>query len=175
MSKSLILFSGGVESTALLSISKPNDILITVDNVYQNYTSAYNRDSIDAIAQEYNKKINYCTVELPIAVTFHVHQMWYLMAVAGLWAVADPDIAEVWCGRNSAEPGAELKPFIDEMMSKWAVMYPKVEFRHPLDHLTKKEQWDIIPVTVQKHVHSCVHQTDCGLCPKCVEYAEMLK
>lgn len=175
MGKRLILFSGGVESTAMLTQAKHEDILVTVSKTYRNYALGYNQTSIEYIASYYNKKIQYTEINIPVDTNSFVHQMWYLQAVATLWVVKDQDITEVWCGRHSTDlEKPELRSFIDKMMSIWDYTHPNVPFNHPLDHLTKLEQWNLIPNEIKQYVSSCSTGLRCGNCYKCKEFLELV-
>jgi hypothetical protein len=98
--------------------------------------------------------------------------MRYFVFVSSLWVSRDSSIQEVWCGRNSAEPSQNIKPFIDSMMDLWNIMHPNVLFKHPLDHLSKKEQWDLIPLEIKSYISSCCTANNCGKCFKCRELVE---
>jgi len=167
----LILFSGGVESTALLTLAKSDDILLTIEPTFPNDLPSYSAPKIDAIAEYYGLKIRYCKVEIPIEPKpfRFVHQMRIFVSLANLWVAKDWAITEVWCGRNVKEPNDNLRPLIDQMMNAWNVLQPRVPFQHPLDHLSKRQQWDMIPADVKPLVSSCMYHQMCGTCRKCME------
>lgn len=167
----LILFSGGVESTALLSQARPGDVLLTILPTYPNDWATFRKNSAEAIAKHHGLEIRYARIEMPLEpmpYTF-VHQMRSFISVANLWVAKDKLITEVWCGRNSKEPGESLAPFIEQMMAAWAVLHPAVSFLHPLDHLSKRQQWELIPATIRSLVSTCMFHRMCGTCKKCLE------
>ena len=168
----LILFSGGVESTALLTRSSLRDVLVTILPTYPNDIATFRKDSAEAIAKHYGLKMNYVCIEMPVEPTPYnfVHQMRSFISVTNLWVAKDLSITEVWCGRNVKEPGPALTPFIEKMMAAWAVLHPTVPFLHPMDHMTKRQQWEAIPKEVRSLVSSCVHHRMCGVCKKCMEW-----
>lgn len=168
----LILFSGGVESTALLTRSSLSDVLVTILPTYPNDIATFRKDSAEAIAKHYGLRMNYVRIEMPVEpIPYNfVHQMRSFISVANLWVAKDLSITEVWCGRNVKEPGPALAPFIEKMMAAWAVLHPTVPFLHPMDHMTKRQQWDAIPKEVRPLVSSCVHHRMCGVCKKCMEW-----
>lgn len=175
MSKRLILFSGGVESTAMLTKANCDDILVTVLEVYGRPVTGLHLSNIEHIAKYYNKQIHYVKANIPINPPMFVHQMWYLHALTTLWVVKDPDISEVWCGRHSTDlQDPNLRSFIDRMMGIWNLTHPNVPFNHPLDHLTKLEQWELIPDKVKLFVSSCSINSQCGICSKCKEFSELI-
>lgn len=167
----LILFSGGVESTALLTQSRPDDVLLTIEPAYPHDVATFRRASAEKIAARYGLKMNFAGVTVPLEPQPYrfVHQMRVFVSVANLWVAKDSSITEVWCGRNAKEPGASLAPFINQMMDAWDVLHPRVPFLHPLDHLGKREQWELIPQDVRPLVSTCVFHRMCGTCKKCLE------
>lgn len=167
----LILFSGGVESTALLGQSRLDDVLLTIQPTYPNDLATFRKNSAEALAKHYGLKMQYARIELPIEPQPYnfVHQMRVFVSIANLWVAKDVNITEVWCGRNSKEPKLLLAPFINQMMAAWDVLHPKVPFLHPLDHLSKREQWELIPGNIKPLVSSCIHHRICGRCYKCME------
>jgi 7-cyano-7-deazaguanine synthase in queuosine biosynthesis len=166
------LFTGGVESTALLTKASIGDTLLSIDPAFPNDRVTYKKSTSEKIAKYFGHKVQYAQMVIPtepLPYTF-VHQMRVFVSVANLWVAKTPQITEVWCGRNSAEPGVLLKPFIEQMMAAWAVLHPNVQFLHPLDHLSKRQQWELIPPDVKPFLSSCVYHTLCGRCHKCMEW-----
>lgn len=167
----LILFSGGVESTALLSRSLPGDVPLTILPTYPNDLATFRKKSAEEIAKHHGLEVRYARIEMPLEPLPYnfVHQMRSFVSVANLWVAKDRSITEVWCGRNAKEPGPTLAPFIEQMMSAWALLHPTVPFLHPLDHMGKRSQWELIPETIRPLVSSCVLHRMCGMCDKCLE------
>ena len=175
MSKTLILFSGGVESTALLTTAGPDDILVTIKPVFRDYLPSFNTNNIETIAKFYNKNVNYSSVIIPSTGDKFVHQIWYFVAVAGLWVAKDPSITRVVSGRHAKEPTPENKPAFDILLSAWDIMHPTVPFLFPNGHLTKLEQWNMIPDNIKPLVSSCLFTPACGVCHKCEESKNLIK
>lgn len=167
----LILFSGGVESTALITQSLPGDVILTIKPTYPNDLASYRQETAERIAAMYGHEVHYAGATIPLEPLPYrfVHQMRVFVSVANLWVAKDASITEVWCGRNAKEPGPALAPFIDQMMAAWSVLHPGVPFLHPLDHLSKREQWDLIPLEVRPLVSTCMFHRMCGTCKKCLE------
>lgn len=169
----LILFSGGVESTALLTMSKPDDVVLTIDPVFPTDLKTYDKARAEKIAACFGHRVHYAGASVPNSALRFVHQMRAFVSICNLWVAKDQRITEVWCGRNSAEPSSELRPFIEQMMFAWSVLHPLVAFLHPLDHLTKRQQYDLIPQEVRPWVSSCIHHRFCGTCHKCLEWLQL--
>lgn len=171
----LILFSGGVESTALMTLSKPNDIVFVIrpaDARDKQTALTYKQSSINAICEFYNVVIHYGEFLLPQipTKTSHIHQMKLFIGMAHLMVCRYPEITEVWCGRNCDEPSPAIASMIDQHMEAWSVLNPQVPFLHPLDHLSKVEQMAMIPKEIRRYVSSCITHNNCGHCYKCKEY-----
>lgn len=168
----LILFSGGVESTALLTLASPEDVLLTIDPAYPHDLKSYRKDTAQQIARYFGLRMQYARATIPIEPSPQrfVHQMRTFISLCNLWVAKDESVIAVWCGRNSAEPGPRLKPFIDQMMAAWDKLHPDVPFLHPLTHLSKREQWNLIPPKVRPLVSSCINHRMCGTCHKCLEW-----
>jgi 7-cyano-7-deazaguanine synthase in queuosine biosynthesis len=177
----LILFSGGVESTALLTIASPGDFLLTIDVEIGSYFSSVNPKNAHLIADRFGLELRTMKLSLPKArdkIDF-VHQLEIFVGVANVVARAHSEISAVWCGKNSAEPSGATMPTFIRTMKAWDVVSPDVPFLHPLDSMTKRQQWDLIPEDVQPLVVSCVYHQTYKMpidptCAKCKEVQEML-
>ena len=174
MGRTLILFSGGVESTALLATAGSNDILVTIKPVFTDHLPTFNVSNVEAIARIYNKTVNYSSITIPVTNRTFVHQIWYFVAVAGLWVARDTSITRVVSGRHAEEPTLANKPTFDVLLSAWNVMHPTVPFEFPNGHLTKLEQWNMIPDNVKPLVSSCLTTPACGYCHKCKEVKRLI-
>lgn len=168
--KNLILFSGGVESTALLKYSNPEDVLLTIDIEIPGITKSFDKDKIENIAQFYNKKIEYSVVSIPCVSNIPVHQLYTFILVAGFWVARSNDIKEVWYGLNNTDLDDGKKFFYQKFLDCWNILHPSVSFKFPLENLTKKEQWEMIPDEVKPFIATCSLRTNCGKCPKCKEF-----
>ena len=171
----LILFSGGVESTALMTMSTPNDIAFVIRPMDMKEVSTaltYKQSSIDAISKFFNMPVHYGEYMLPRiqTKTSHIHQMKMFIGMAHLMVNRYPDITEVWCGRNCDEPSPAIASMIEQHMAAWPILNPTIPFLHPLDHLSKVEQMALIPKEIRHHISSCVTHNNCGRCYKCKEY-----
>ena len=167
----LILLSGGVESTALLTQSTPEDIAMVVEPTFINDLSTYRRSSVELMAKRFGVKLVSAKADVPdLGSRKFVHQMTTFISLASLVVARNPQITEVWCGRNKAEPAENIKEYIEQCMQAWAILHPLVPFKHPLDHLSKAEQWALIPKEIKPLVSSCIHHRFCGVCYKCREW-----
>ena len=167
----LILFSGGVESTALLTQASKEDIALVINPVYATDMVTYRKHTMEQIAKAYGLSIVYVNFQLPeFKNSAFVHQMSTFVSVCNLMVQKNPQITEVWCGRNILEPHKDIQDYIEKNMLAWSILNPNIPFKHPLDHLSKKQQWDLISQNIQPLVSSCIHHTFCGRCYKCKEW-----
>ena len=166
----LIFFSGGVESTAMLSIADPQDQLVTV--VWKNgwYAPSVDMQKSKKIAQEYGFEPMIVSIEFskPERAEF-VHQMDSFVTLGNMLVKAY-GFTEVWSGLHSAEPNPKSKPYHERTLRAWDVLCPEARFVRPLIHLSKKHQWDLIPEHIKPLVVTCaVHDVFHSGCGKCEE------
>lgn len=167
----LILFSGGVESTALLDNATKEDIILCISSIFPKSLTTYNKDNVEKICNHYGLTPTYATINInyvPSIFTF-THQMTEFITICNLMCHKNTDITEIWCGRNSSEPNNNIKDYINKQMILWNMLQENVEFKHPLDYLSKQEQYELIPKEIRKYVSSCIHHSNCGQCNKCKE------
>jgi hypothetical protein len=174
----LIFFSGGVESTPLLLQAQPNDVLVTVGPTFNNVLPSFHYNNCIKIADYFGLDVNFVQIALPVKHTNakFVHQFSTFIAIAHLWCLRDPDITQVWLGRNCTEVPLTRNPTdprTKELVC-WNMMHPDIPAVHPLEHLTKQQHWEIIPDTIKPFVVSCDFQTNCGQCNKCKEFQDSI-
>ena len=171
----LILFSGGVESTALLSLATPNDILVTIrDESPNGIPLTYEPEAVRTISEHYGFKVNYCSVKLPYdeGKPKFVYQLWLFHSIVSLWLAKDNSVKEVWYGLNKEEYSKVYKDF-QNIKDSWPILHPSVELKHPLVHLSKEEQWNLIPGDVKPMVRNCLFNFNCRQCKKCLELKKL--
>ena len=172
----LILFSGGVESTAMLTRATKNDIVMTIRDTSPRAYITFHQNRVEEIAKLMHVKIHYTDIKIPIErEKDFVYQLWTFVPIAILWASRIPRITEVWYGLNNQEPSDMARKDFEKCVQVFKVAYPNVALKFPLRHLTKKQQWDIIPSNVQPLITSCLFNKFCGTCHKCLELKELRK
>lgn len=172
----LILFSGGVESTALLTKASPEDIALVIEPTFTTELPTYRRGVVETLAKRFGVKLAYARAQIPdLGGSDFVHQMTTFISIASIAVTRNSKISEVWCGRNSLEPAEGIRDYIQRNMRAWQLLHPQVPFLHSLDHLTKQEQWNLIPEDVKPLVSSCIHHNFCGSCYKCKEWTWILE
>ena len=163
----LILFSGGVESTAMLGLAQPGDRLLSVAPVYE-------RD-IQLVARKALKIANYYGMAIERASLLMKRppmQMWELSSIASAFVAGDSSITAVWWGMNKDDVNALQQDSYDRVTAAWPLAHPTVPLTAPLRHLSKLEQWNMIPDEIKPHVHTCILHYVCGECRKCQERIE---
>jgi hypothetical protein len=166
----LILFSGGVESTAMLSRSAPDDIALSI------YDRGEPDPTFDVVATigiakalERRQVFAHLDVGVMRARDAFVYQTFALTAAASLWVSKDPSITAVWYGLKKGDPTPNVADQYWLCMEGWAAMHPNVLFTAPFLELDEREQWELIPAAVRPLVRNCLTVKDCGTCRKCLK------
>ena len=197
MAKVLVAFSGGVESTAVLHhmvqthgasnvralyVCKREDEnnIVGIDKLYR-AEKLYTK----LIAQHYG--VTLTTVERDFvdgtsSIPRYSPHLWSQEALA--LCLIDRDFTELASGLHAGEQPAGHALLIQDYFLK--VMEHEglnVQRTRPLSHLTKKQQWDMLPEQVKTMVWYCVNYqsrqvingqttsfTRCGTCAKCQEF-----
>lgn len=195
----LILFSGGVESTALLTRANRFDhILTVVDESSEEMMTTFRKDSVEAILKHFNLRGHYMTIssskkfEPKNNSPYEYHQIKIIIPVASMWVTkhnkqwetekqSEPEITEVWYGLNREDKDTlvkkKTKQFYDQYIKSWEILHPNVKFLIPFQNMSKAQQWEMIPFAIRHLVHSCRRVKPgiryCGECFKCLERKNM--
>lgn len=172
MAKSIVLLSSGCESTALLCwhVKQQNDVI-----------AVHYENSLHACAETSRCKeiCRYLKVPLdiiPVALDLQVGAV----VDSGVWApysaiyAAHYRIEKVHYGLHKTCPNLDRVENIHktfDMVSN-LTLNKNVELSAPLVHLTKKEQYEIIPEDLKSNVVYCWRNRGkpCGYCGKCKEW-----
>jgi len=167
----LILFSGGVESTAMLTKANRDDIIMTIRDTSPDDHYTYHPNRIEEIARAMNVKIQYTDLKIPTMKEQFVYQLWTFVPVCMMWTSRFPSIKEVWYGLNNKEPSSipVVQDSFDRCIKMWKVAFPEIPLKFPLRHLSKEQQWKMIPKHVQPILTNCLYNNFCGTCRKCLE------
>lgn len=160
----LVLFSGGVESTCLLRLVSSSDIIISINSPYKQINT-YTKNS-EHILDYYKLKREYVDVTVPCVNGF-VHQLDYFIPIAIL-IHHTIKFKEIWIGRCVEDMTPEILQKVDNLQ-KGLSHFCDVKINHPLDYLTKQQQYDLIPNKIKPYVMSCIYENNCGRCHKCEE------
>lgn len=162
----LIAFSGGVESVALLTLSKPGDKLLVIDS-WRSGQIPYIPENLEKIARHYNLDVE--KMSLTSGSKVQCIQMMILFAFGTLRAQSDSGITEYWLGMHNQDLSWQKVEEFKRTQEAWAILHPEIKLHAPLRHETKLQQWNRIPDEIKPFVHSCVEKTPCGVCGKCAE------
>jgi len=166
----LILFSGGVESAALLTRASKDDIVMTIRDTSPNDHYTYHPNRIEEIARAFKVKIQYTDLKIPIQKEKNfVYQLWTFIPVAIIWTSRFPQIKEVWYGLNNTEPSESAKNDFERCIKIWSFAFPEVSLKFPLRNLSKEQQWKMIPKNIRPMITTCLYNNFCGTCRKCIE------
>lgn len=169
--KRLVLFSGGVESTALLTLAIPgHDVVLFVHAPDEAPTALCNDAERVAKSMGFELSVGFLGTGTTGNFLNPAYQLYWLLAVASVRVKQVPQITEVWYGLHTGEPHAERvqEDFI-RLKKAWEILHPGVLLRWPLYSKTKEEQWELIPAATKKLVRNCDFVRNCGQCPKCKE------
>lgn len=170
----LILFSGGVESTAMLTLANEKDIVTTIRDTSKDIYRTYNEKSVEEITKKLEITLHYTDLALPLKHRKYFHyQLLTFIHVAGLWVSRFPEIKEVWYGLSSVGPAEVAKKDFDYCVDFWKRSHPNIELVFPLQHMGKKDIWKLIPKDVQKLVINCNQKIQCNRCHKCSELRQL--
>jgi 7-cyano-7-deazaguanine synthase in queuosine biosynthesis len=168
----LILFSGGVESTALLTIANSNDILLICDIPRKDFGGGLDWEKCRRIARHFGNE----TVEFKFPTKIEgkqwMHQINWFIFASHMIAESRGDISEVWWGIRY-DDGINLperKPIFEKCMTAWKILQPTIDFISPLEASSKTDQWKIIPNEIKRYVNWCNTNNNCGVCRKCLEF-----
>jgi len=165
MERRLIFFSGGLDSTALLSLSEPDDIIVCVidtpGNKIGNSFGDVDIEKVKKIAKYYNRFVYFTPVHIPVVEIeegMGVHQTNVFFSIANIWArLKGKTLKEVWWGVYNSEynNNVVVKQLRDDWFKAWSVLHPNIKFHNPLGHLTKRDCWKMIPEEIQPLVTCC--------------------
>ena len=170
----LILFSGGVESTALLTKASKDDIVMTIRDTSPNHYYTYHPSRIEEVAKAMKVQIQYTDIKIPIEKSKgFVYQLWTFIPITIMWASRFPEINEIWYGLNNTEPSALAKDDFEKCVKIWKIAFPQINLRFPLRRFSKEQQWSMIPKHIRPLITTCLNNNFCGTCRKCIELKKL--
>jgi 7-cyano-7-deazaguanine synthase in queuosine biosynthesis len=95
-------------------------------------------------------------------------QRWYISFFLGMLTVYNPQIKNLYYGLNDQDTTAVNPQMRNTLETFIKIMTGDDRFQTPLSHLTKAQQWEIIPDDVKPLVLTCFSGV-CGTCFKCNE------
>lgn len=170
----LILFSGGVESTAMLTLRNPQDIITTVRDTSKSIYRNYNEKAVEEIAKHLGVKIHYTDIAIPIEhKKNNLYQLLTFVHIAGLWVTRFPSIKEVWYGLKKGEPIESMRKEFDWCVDMWGHAYPNTKLSFPFKDMEKGQIWKLIPDDLKPLVINCNEVNPCHTCSKCTELQKL--
>ncbi len=182
----VIAFSGGVESTAVMAWAKARGEKVAAFNFALSLPEppygpierwlATQRINARQIAE----KLGVPLMEIDLTMTNlgtlrpekpeykYSFQRWYISFFLGLLTVYNPQIKNLYYGLNDQDTTAVNPQMRGTMESFIGIMTGDNRLQTPLAHLTKAEQWELIPDDVKPLVLTCFNKV-CGHCFKCRE------
>lgn len=176
MNNSVLFFSGGVESTAILEAYKNTNIRLLY--VYSPWYKHFKECALK-IANFYKKELEFFEMHSSVTGGNHLQQLnWYLM-VAYLYSLKWPEINTFYYGLHKRDTSLVSKSGLTNLKNVQAhfkTLMPNASLVFPFDALSKKQQYDMIPEEVKGMLHTCNRTNNfCGKCSKCVEFLHLVK
>lgn len=193
---SILAWSGGVESTAVLidclekgmnplcfqltingnwkgqidAVNKMTNILGIDDVVFIEHNNIQTISNLDLTKSHYKNAGGFVPLFIHWSTAAHILQMYNPHIKRILYGFNKGLISEDdGMGDNYTDSVSRHFSHIEKSCSDFGI---ETKMYSPLGHLTKLEQWKIIPKELRPHVHVCMRQTPnpCGNCIKCQEY-----
>jgi 7-cyano-7-deazaguanine synthase in queuosine biosynthesis len=182
----VLAFSGGVESTALmahlkgtgekfvafnfaLSLPEPPYGPIEVWLATQRINARLIAEKMDVPMMEIDLQMtNLGTIRNEAPEYKYSFQRWYISFFLGMLTVYNPQVKNLYYGLNNEDTTAVNPQMRGQMETFMGVMTGDNRLQTPLSHLTKAQQWEIIPDDVKPLVLTCFGGV-CGTCFKCKE------
>ena len=135
----------------------------------------YHPNRIEEVARAMGVQIQYTDLKIPIHKKQFVYQLWTFIPVSIMWVSRFPEITEVWYGLNNTEPSNSpiVQDSFDKCVKAWKTACPTIALKFPLRHLSKEQQWRMIPKHVRPLISTCLNNNFCGSCRKCVELKKL--
>ena len=175
--KVLIMYSGGVESTALIQHATKWGHNIDLLHV------THNRSSTNEMASA--KLMGNRLFELQLIkpeIDKHLtdkHKDVVMWMSGAMMVAAKGDYQEVWHGKHSMDPGL---PSIPLMTTSWNAMMKILELKTkllaPLHEYSKRAQYDMLTSYQKSCIVSCRggnYDAPCNKCVKCQEFKQLVE
>lgn len=166
----LILFSGGVESTALLANAREGDFALTVFDDTPGGDKTARLTWCEEIAETLGVRLETASVSISRRRDYpregYIHQLWWLFSAVNLWIAHDRSVKTVLYGLENT-PLNEMSADALSRVRRALRLLHGVDIEAPLRYLSKAQQWDMIPAEVRPLVRNCYWRSDCGRCAKC--------
>lgn len=182
----VLAFSGGVESTALMAwLKDKGEKIVAVNFAISSPEPPYGpieewlakqRINAQKIAEKFAVPLmeidlqmtNFGTLRNEKPEYKYSFQRWYISFFLGLLTVYNPKIESLYYGLNNEDTTAINSQMRGIMEDFIGIMTGDNRLKTPLMHMTKAQQWEIIPEDVKPLVITCYNRV-CGLCFKCTE------
>lgn len=196
----IIPWSGGVESTALVSDCVKRGMRPFCFHVTMNGNWVKQVEAVKKMSKILNVRVDF--VEWNHSDKFlnvnktkeHYNKLWkggcppmffVWTNIAHLIQINNPHIDRIYYGYNGGiidrndGMGDKHTDWVDKhfrhIEDVCGMLGIETKMSAPLGKLSKSEQWNMIPEHLREHVHTCVsaNERECGVCTKCKEMAYM--
>lgn len=183
----IFLFSGGVESTAMLPLVKKKDLVVTIrDDTFRYYKNSYSKNlqeildyyGLVGFTIDYTMKalVQSKAPDAPYARQMSSMIPAIMALIDRLESTERIIVRDIYHGKNLNEwHDASVCEFHENphpQYLRWEAIfnafYPYKKIISPFVHKTKKEQYESIPEAIRQYVTTC--GVKCGVCKKCLEF-----
>lgn len=197
----ILAWSGGVESTAVLidclnkglnplcfqltidghwkgqidSVKKMSKILNIDDVVFIEHNNIQTISDIKLTKSHYKDSAGFVPLFIHWSTAAFILQMYNPHIKQILYGFNNGLITENdGLGDKYSSPVSRHFTHIEKLCSDFGI---KTRMYSPLGHLSKTEQWGVIPNELKSHIHVCMRQSPipCGECIKCEEYRRVIE
>lgn len=190
----IVAWSGGVESTALvhqLVLEKRNPLIIHLE-IYNNDIQAntFETYAVERMSDMLGVEVSFIECKSSIPDVKKTAEFWKHRKFGGgypvlpLWTsmafmtqIVNPWCKDIYIGKNSSDGNADTWEVAQNYCKQQGKLFGfESEMSAPLEHLSKKEQWLMIPKEVRPHIRTCTSKNSkaCGKCSKCKEKEKLI-
>lgn len=190
----IVAWSGGVESTALvhqLVLEKRNPLIIHLE-IYNNNIQAntFETYAVECMSDRLDLRVEYIEHRSVIVDMKRSQDFWKQKKYGGgypvlpLWTsmafmtqIINPWCKDIYIGKNSSDGNADTWEVAQNYCKQQGKLFGfESEMSAPLEHLSKKEQWLMIPKELRPHIRTCTSKNSkaCGKCSKCKEKEKLI-
>lgn len=150
------MFSGGVESTALLTMINPAEDYVGIVNVVSPIDDKDHDIEMQRKILLHYRCFNVSVFTVDVSLTNNMRvgsSSTQYQPFSFLFAARMQGLTEIWwgCHKDDDPNVGTWKRYMDA----WSIMHPAIEAKAPLEKLSKKEQWAMIDEEVKDYVISC--------------------
>jgi 7-cyano-7-deazaguanine synthase in queuosine biosynthesis len=190
----IVAWSGGVESTALITqvLAEKKTPLIIHLEIYNNdyHTNQYQTLAVENMADRLDLRVEYIEHRSVIVDMKRSQDFWkqkkygggypilpFWTSIVFLTQIVNPWCTDIYIGKHLQDGNADTWAVAQKYCEEQGRLFGfESRLSAPLEHLSKKEQWSLIPRDIKPLVRTCPANTitPCGVCSKCKEKEKLI-